>query len=89
MSTISILNLEHDSVLDRNAMQAIQGGAGNSWLAGFGPLANVNVAVNQNITQMQQVDVNTLNNVGVIGSGFGPLRMDVSPIMLANVATVF
>ena len=91
MSTITISNLEEDRLLDRDAMCTIRGGhgSGNSWLAGLGPLANVNVGVSQNITQLQKVDVNTLNNVGVIGSGFGPLHLNVSPQQLANVGTVF
>lgn len=91
MSTITVSNLAHDRALDHDAMRAIHGGSsgGNTWLAGLGPLANVNVDVSQNITQLQKVDVTTLNNVGVIGAGFGPLRMNVSPMQLANVATVF
>ncbi len=92
MSTITIANLAQDSSLDRDARCAIHGGGGgNSWLAGLGPLANVNVdvGVSQTITQLQKVDVNTLNNVGSIGPGFGPLRMNVSPMQLANVAAVF
>lgn len=70
-------------------MCAIRGSSGNPWLASLGPLANVNVGVSQNITQLQRVDVSTLNNVGVIGSGFGPLHLDVSPPQIANVAAVF
>lgn len=89
MSTLTISNLEQDRLLDHDAMCAIRGGSGNSWLAGLGPLANVNIGVSQNITQFQKVDVNTLNNVGVIGSGFGPLRLDISPPQIANVAAVF
>ena len=90
MTTLTISNLARDDSLDRDAMCAIRGG-GNSWLAGLGPLANVNVDVGviQNVTQLQKVDVHALNNVGTIGAGFGPLRMDVSPMQLANVAAVF
>ncbi|MGT2493743.1 hypothetical protein ACU4GD_32690 [Cupriavidus basilensis] len=35
--------------------------------------------VNQNIAQLRSINVNTLNNVGVIGSGFGLLSIDVNP----------
>ena len=59
-------------------------GAGGSWLAGLGPVANVNVGVNQNITQLQNVQVNALNNVGVIGAGFVPPNLTVSPSQWAN-----
>lgn len=90
MSSITISDLEHSRQLDGKAMSAISGGtgvpaaAGNSWLAGLGPIANVNVGVNQNITQMQNVEVNALNNVGVIGAGFVPPNLNVSPTQWAN-----
>jgi hypothetical protein len=35
--------------------------------------------VNQNINQVQNVEVNALNNVGVIGAGFVPPNLTVSP----------
>ena len=89
MSTITISNLEQDRALDRDAMCAVRGGSGNSWLAGLGPLANVNVDVRQNVTQLQKVDVNTLNNVGVIGSGFSLPHLNVSPLQVAGIATAF
>jgi hypothetical protein len=77
MSSIVIHDLAHDRDLDRKALAAVSGG--NSWLAGLGPVANVNVGVNQNIVQLQNISVNALNNVGIIGAGFGPLKLDVSP----------
>lgn len=77
MSTIMIHDLSRNEELDRNAMSAVRGG--NSWLKGLGPLANVNVGINQNIAQWQNVEVNALNNVGAIGPGFGPLALDISP----------
>lgn len=93
MSTLTISNLEQNYQLDRDAMSAIHGGSsgGNSWLQGLGPIANVNVGVDviQNVSQLQKVDVYTLNNVGSIGPGFGPLHMNVSPSQMANVATIF
>jgi len=77
MSTIMIHDLPRAAELDRKAMSTVRGG--NSWLKGLGPIANVNVGVNQNITQQQNVEVNALNNVGVIGAGFGPLKLDINP----------
>lgn len=62
---------------------------GNSWLKGLGSIANVNVGVNQNIAQMQNVEVNALNNAGVIGAGFGPLKLDVSPSQWAYADAAF
>ena len=57
----------------------------------MGSFANVNVGVdvNQNINQFQRVDVNTLNNVGSIGPGFGPLSIDVAPKQLARATAIF
>ena len=90
MSSITISDLEHSRQLDGKAMSSITGGsgvpgaAGNSWLAGLGPVANVNVGVNQNITQLQNVEVNALNKVGVIGAGLVPPNLTVSPSQWAN-----
>ena len=88
MSTITIANLPQDQALDREAMQAVRGGM-NSWLAGLGPLANVNIGVNQNINQYQNVDVNTLNDVGSIGPNFGPLKIAVAPTQMAHAHAAF
>ena len=82
MSSITIQDLAKDDALDRKAMSSIRGG--NSWLRGLGPVANVNVGVNQNIVQLQNIEVSALNNVGVIGAGFGPLKLDVNPTQWAN-----
>ncbi|NEX60958.1 hypothetical protein [Noviherbaspirillum galbum] len=82
MSKLVIGDLPDSQELDREAMAVVRGG--NSWLAGLGPIANVNVGVNQNITQLQNVQVNALNNVGVIGPNFGGLKLDVSPSQWAN-----
>jgi hypothetical protein len=70
-------------------MAAVRGG--NSWLQGLGPLANVNVNVGvaQNIVQLQDVEVNALNNVGVIGAGFGPLNLAVNPKQIALARLAF
>lgn len=86
MATITIHNLAQSRDLDREALYAICGG--NSWLRGLGPVANVNVGINQNITQLQNVEVNALNNVGVIGAGLGPLSFGVSPSQFAQAAAV-
>ena len=86
MSTIMIHDLTQKRELDRKAMSSVHGG--NSWLKGLGPIANVNVDVNQNIAQLQNVEVNALNNVGAIGAGFGPFRLDVSPKQLADAKVV-
>lgn len=82
MSTLSIRNLAHSRELDRQALRAVRGG--NSWLRGLGPVANVNIGISQNINQLQNVEVNALNNVGVIGAGFGPLSFDVHPAQFAQ-----
>ncbi|WP_136416583.1 MULTISPECIES: hypothetical protein [Oxalobacteraceae] len=86
MSTILIHDLAASQELDRKALSAIRGG--NSWMKGLGPVANVNVDVNQNIAQLQNINVNALNNVGVIGAGFGPLKLDVSPTQLASAQAI-
>ena len=86
MSHIAIHDLARTEELDGKSMSAIRGG--NSWLKGLGPIANVNVGVNQNITQFQNVEVNALNNVGVIGAGFGPIKFDVSPTQWAAAQAV-
>lgn len=88
MSTMTISDLPQDQTLDRQAMATVRGGS-NSWLQGLGPIANVNVGVNQNINQLQAVNVNTLNDVGSIGPNFGPLRIDVAPKQLAHVHAAF
>ncbi|HEY3598241.1 MAG TPA: hypothetical protein VGL08_12125 [Paraburkholderia sp.] len=86
MSSIIISDLSGTRTLERRAMSAISGGGvpGNSWLAGLGPVANVNIGVNQNITQMQFVNVEALNNIGVIGAGFVPPNLNVSPKLWAS-----
>lgn len=87
MSNLTIRDLDQSRDLDRKTMLAVRGG--NSWLKGLGPVANVNVDVNQNIAQLQNVEVNALNNVGVIGAGFGPLKLDVNPTQWASTHAAF
>jgi len=84
MSSIAIHDLANSSDLDQHAMSSVRGG--NSWLAGLGPIANVNVGINQNLNQLQNVEVNTLNNVGSIGAGFIPPNIAVSPSQWGNIS---
>ena len=86
MSNIMIHDLPHSDELDRKTMAQVRGG--NSWMQGLGPVANVNIDIDQNIAQLQNIKVNALNNVGVIGAGFGPLKLDVSPSQWANADAV-
>lgn len=87
MSNLTIQDLPLSQDLDEKEMSKVSGG--NSWLKGLGPIANVNIDVNQNISQMQNVEVNALNNIGVIGAGFGPLKLDVSPSQWAYADAAF
>jgi hypothetical protein len=58
-------------------------------VGGLGGIANVNVSVVQNLSQIQTVNVAALNNIGVIGAGFAPLKLNVSPSLWgANYANV-
>ncbi|HEX3379254.1 MAG TPA: hypothetical protein VHU21_05560 [Paraburkholderia sp.] len=90
MSSLMIRDLSGTRDLDRRAMSGIAGGTGSNVpmpsgvpgglgsLAGF---ANVNVVVNQNLVQQQNINVAALNNVGVIGAGFVPLKLNVDPTL--------
>lgn len=91
MSSIIVRDLALSKELDRASLAAVRGG--NSWLSrdigSLGPLANVTVNINQTVAQLQSINVNTLNHVGSIGPGFGPVRVDVDPRQLGgNVAAV-
>ena len=94
MSSLLIRDLSGTRELDRHAMLAVTGGTGSSVpglpsVAGLSGIANVNVSVKQDISQMQYVNVAALNNVGVIGAGFVPLQLNVSPsLWAANYANV-
>jgi hypothetical protein len=86
MSSITICDLARSEDLDQAEMCAVRGGSfGLSEL--HGPFANVNVAVNQNIVQLQNIEVNALNNIGVIGASF-PFHLDVSPKQRAIASVV-
>ena len=81
MSTLTICDLAHSSELDHAGMCAVRGGYS---AALSGPFANVNIGVNVNtsIFQLQSIEVNALNNIGVIGASF-PFRLDLAPTQLA------
>jgi len=75
--SIKIRDIAATTDLDHASMACVRGG--NSWFAGLGSLANVNIGVSQNLKQLQNVEVNTLNNVGSIGSNFALPMINVSP----------
>jgi hypothetical protein len=55
-------------------MAGVRGGTG--WGQ---PDVKVNVNLNQQIAQFQAIDVNVLNNNGVIGAGFNAPSISLSP----------
>ncbi|MGE5621478.1 MAG: hypothetical protein ACM3VY_00480 [Candidatus Bathyarchaeota archaeon] len=87
MSTLVIRDLAHSQGLDRRALAAVRGGYRS--VKDLGPVANVQVNVNQNIGQSQVISVNALNNVGVIGADLGPLALNVSPTQFAKTGVAF
>ena len=90
MSSLMIRELAPGAELDRKAMASIRGGTGSLLGGGLGsPDVNVNVGVSQNINQIQNVEVNALNNIGILGAGFGPLKLNVSPSQSANAVIPF
>ncbi|MFM0212585.1 hypothetical protein PQQ96_34915 [Paraburkholderia sediminicola] len=94
MSSLMIRDLSRTREIDRHAMSAVSGGTGSSVpglssMPSLSGIANVSVKVNQNLTQVQTVNVAALNNIGVIGAGFVPLDLNVSPSLFgANYANV-
>ncbi len=87
MAQLSIRDLEHSTALDAQARTEVRGGG--SWLDRLGPAAKVDINVNQNIAQLQEINVNALNNVGVIGAGFGGLRLNLKPEQWARTNVAF
>jgi len=83
MSSITIRDLAHTETLDSKAMSDVRGGKLAS--AANRPFAdvNVNVDIDQTITQFQQIQVNALNNIGVIGADFG-FELDLKTAQVAN-----
>lgn len=78
---LSINDLPESTELDSQAMAAVSGGYA---LSDLGPYANVNVNIDQDIAQFQQIEVNALNNIGVLGADLGPLSFNVSPSQWAS-----
>ena len=87
MSKLMIHDLAQRRDLKQQEMSAVRGGI--SSLPELGAFAVVNVDVAQTISQVQDIQINALNNVGVIGAGFGPLALDVRPSLTAATAVAF
>lgn len=82
MSTIVVRDLALSKELDSSALATVRGGS--AWLdrvgvGATGPLANVNININQSVQQLQQINVAALNNNGVIGSSLGRVKISVDP----------
>jgi hypothetical protein len=73
MSSILINDLAGQRELDSGAMAAVRGGYAM-------PSVNVNVNLDQKIAQFQDIQVNVLNNNGVIGAGFTAPSLSLSPV---------
>src|SRR5690606_5918357 len=86
MSTLRIHDLPAQAELDSRAMSAVRGGYA---LKDAGAFANVNINIDQDIAQLQNVEVNALNNVGVIGAGRAPLELNVNPNQFATTDVAF
>jgi hypothetical protein len=83
MSSIAIEDLACHRELERRAMSRVRGGAG------WQPNVNVNLNLDQKIGQFQDIQVNVLNNNGVIGPGFVSPSLELSPLQwAANSAAV-
>ena len=78
---LSIHDLPESTALDSEALSAVSGGYS---LSDLGPFANVNVTIDQDIAQFQDIEVNALNNIGVLGADLGPLNLEVSPSQWAT-----
>lgn len=78
MSTIQVNDLSRSSELSQQEMGAVRGGFA------FNPNVHVNMNVNQQILQVQDIKVNTLNNNGVIGAGFVGPHIDVDASLWAE-----
>ncbi|GJG96487.1 hypothetical protein [Cupriavidus pauculus] len=80
MSSIIVRDLAVSKDLDQQSLRAIRGGA--DWLgkiAATGPLANVNVNINQSVQQLQQVNVAAFNNNKIVGVDLGNLALNIKP----------
>ncbi|KQQ97185.1 hypothetical protein [Massilia sp. Leaf139] len=83
MSSIVVKDLAHSASLDQGAMALVSGGNA------FGPKVNVNLNIDQEITQFQQIGINVLNGNGVIGAGFKGPDIDVAAKLFAANNAVF
>jgi hypothetical protein len=84
MSSIVIDDLAYTARLDSRSMARVRGGA--TWR----PDVNVNVTLNQQITQDQKIGISVLNNNGLIGAGFKGADISLSPSQWAkNEAILF
>ncbi|SNT34893.1 hypothetical protein SAMN06265795_12735 [Noviherbaspirillum humi] len=88
MSTLIIEDIPARREMGTDQLAAVRGGyaapAALDALGGLGKVADVNINISQNIQQLQNVQVNALNNVGVIGAGFVMPKLEVSPSQWAN-----
>jgi hypothetical protein len=73
MSAVLIQDLGTSRELDRDAMARVRGGFAI-------PNVNVNVNLDQKIGQFQDIQVNVLNNNGVIGAGFTAPSLALNPV---------
>jgi hypothetical protein len=82
MSSIQVRDLAHASRLDHRSMASVRGGsaAGSPGM----PNVTVNIALEQQIAQVQDIGVNVLNNNGVIGAGFTGPGIEPSPLQWAQ-----
>ncbi|MGJ7915068.1 hypothetical protein ACI48D_06250 [Massilia sp. LXY-6] len=82
MSSIQVRDLAHASRLDCRSMASVRGGSaiGSPGM----PNVTVNIALKQQIAQVQDIGVNVLNNNGVIGAGFEGPGIELSPLQWAK-----
>jgi hypothetical protein len=78
MSSIQIRDLAHASRLGSRSMAGVRGGFAGA------PNVNVNIAIKQQIAQVQDIGVNVLNNNGVIGAGFTGPSIGLNPLQWAK-----
>jgi len=83
---LTLTDLPASAELDSQAMTAVAGGYS---LESMGPYANVNVNIDQFIGQEQNIQVNALNNIGVLGADLGNLSFNVSPEQRASLYAGF
>lgn len=72
MPSIVIQDLAIRHTLHKGAMARVRGGFAM-------PNVNVNVNLDQKIGQFQKIEVNVLNNNGIIGAGFTAPGLALSP----------